>query len=159
MRKKSIKVWHWISRNIPICNSWRSWPPHQDVRFSDVAPPPPLSRGNCWPYRGKYWKFVEIKLPTLKGPPSKSVGGENGGKIPCNAYTIHAFICCKCVVYWEEGLWCALIKCTWARGNPRRVGNLEGRVRGSNGRQGESVYEQPGTEVDNSYHIWRVPSK
>ncbi len=46
-----------------------------------------------------------------------------------------------------------------ARGNPRRVGNLEGRVQGSNGGQGELVYEQPGTEVDNSYHIWRVPSK
>jgi hypothetical protein len=36
---------------------------------------------------------------------------------------------------------------------------LEGRVLGSNGGQGELVYEQPGTEVDNSYHIWRVPSK
>jgi hypothetical protein len=46
-----------------------------------------------------------------------------------------------------------------ARGNPRRVGNLEGRVRGSNGGQRELVYEQPGTEVDDSYHIWRVPSK
>ncbi len=33
-------------------------------------------------------------------------------------------------------------------GNPRRVGNLEGRVQGANGGQRELVYEQPGTEVD-----------
>ncbi len=39
------------------------------------------------------------------------------------------------------------------------VGNLEGRVRGSNGGQKGVVYEQPGTEVDDSYHNWRVPSK
>jgi hypothetical protein len=44
-------------------------------------------------------------------------------------------------------------------GNPRRVGNLVGRVEGSNGGQRESVYEQPGTEEDDSYHNWRVPSK
>jgi hypothetical protein len=36
---------------------------------------------------------------------------------------------------------------------------LGGRVRGSNGGQRGLVYEQPRTEVDHSYHIWRVPSK
>ncbi len=51
------------------------------------------------------------------------------------------------------------VNARWAQGNPRRVGNLEGRVQGSNGGQGELVFEQSGTEVDNSYHIWRVPSK
>ncbi len=35
-------------------------------------------------------------------------------------------------------------------------GGYEGAMGGG---QGELVYEQPGTEVDNSYHIWRVPSK
>ncbi len=34
------------------------------------------------------------------------------------------------------------------RGNPRRVGILEGRAQGSNGGQKEIVYKQPGTEVD-----------
>ncbi len=53
----------------------------------------------------------------------------------------------------------ALIKRTFSSGNPRRVGNLEGRVQGSNGGERGLVYEQPGTEVDDSYHIWRVPSK
>jgi hypothetical protein len=64
-----------------------------------------------------------------------------------------------CVVYWEEGLWCALIKSTLGSGNPGRVGNLEGRVQGGNGGQRGLVYEQPRTEVDHSCHIWRVPSK
>ncbi len=53
----------------------------------------------------------------------------------------------------------ALIKCTLSSGKPKKVGNLEGRVQGSNGGQRELVYEQPGTEVDDSYHNWRVPSK
>jgi hypothetical protein len=39
------------------------------------------------------------------------------------------------------------------------LGNIEGRVQGSNGGQRELVYEQPGTEVDDSYHNWRLPSK
>ncbi len=43
--------------------------------------------------------------------------------------------------------------------NPRRAGILEGRVQGANGGQRELVYEQPGTEVDDSCHNWRVPSK
>jgi hypothetical protein len=34
-----------------------------------------------------------------------------------------------------------------------------GGCKGSNGGQGGAVYEQPGTEVDDSYHNWRVPSK
>jgi hypothetical protein len=36
---------------------------------------------------------------------------------------------------------------------------LGGRVQGANGGQGELVYEQPGIEVDDSCHSWRVPSK
>jgi hypothetical protein len=36
--------------------------------------------------------------------------------------------------------------------NPRGVGILEGRVQGPDGEQGELVYEQPGTEVDDSCH-------
>jgi hypothetical protein len=36
--------------------------------------------------------------------------------------------------------------------NPRRVGVLEGRVQGPDGEQGELVYKQPGTEVDDSCH-------
>jgi hypothetical protein len=43
--------------------------------------------------------------------------------------------------------------------NPRGVGIPRGRVQGDNGGQRESVYEQPGTEVDDSYHSWRKPSK
>jgi hypothetical protein len=53
----------------------------------------------------------------------------------------------------------ALIRYTLSSGNPRRVGNLVGRVQGSNRGQRGLVYEQPGTEVDHSYHNWRVPSK
>ncbi len=53
----------------------------------------------------------------------------------------------------------ALIKYTLGPGNPRGVGILEGRVQGANGGQKELVYEQPGTEVDDSCHSWRVPSK
>ncbi len=40
-----------------------------------------------------------------------------------------------------------------------RVGILEGRAQGSNGGQRGAVYRQPGTEVDDSCHNWRVPSK
>ncbi len=43
--------------------------------------------------------------------------------------------------------------------NPGGVGISEGRVQGANGGQGESVYEQPGIEEDDSCHSWRVPSK
>ncbi len=39
------------------------------------------------------------------------------------------------------------------------LGFWKGRVQGANGGQRELVYEQPGTEVDDSYHNWRVPSK
>ncbi len=54
---------------------------------------------------------------------------------------------------------CALIKSTLGSGNPGRVGNLEGeRTREQQGTKG-TVYEQPGTEVDDSCHSWRVPSK
>jgi hypothetical protein len=44
-------------------------------------------------------------------------------------------------------------------GNPRRVGILEGRVQGANGGQRELVYEQPGTEVDDSCHTGCQVSK
>ncbi len=40
-----------------------------------------------------------------------------------------------------------------------RVGILEGGVQGKNGGQRGAVYRQPGTEVDDSCHNWRVPSK
>ncbi len=66
----------------------------------------------------------------------------------------------KTVSYTGEGV-CdvALIRYTLSSGNPRRAGNLVERVEGSNGGQRGLVYEQPGTEVDDSYHNWRVPSK
>jgi hypothetical protein len=44
-------------------------------------------------------------------------------------------------------------------GNPRRVGILEGRIQGAKGGQRGLVYEQPGTQVDDSCHCWKVPSK
>ncbi len=70
-------------------------------------------------------------------------------------YSIHFY----CAVYWGLGLWC---RPNWIHAgsgeNPRGVGILGGRVRGANGGQ-ELVYEQPGTEVDDSCHSWRVPSK
>ncbi len=37
-------------------------------------------------------------------------------------------------------------------GNPRGVGILGGRVQGPGEEQGELVYKQPGTEVDDSCH-------
>ncbi len=40
-----------------------------------------------------------------------------------------------------------------------RVGILEGRAQGDNGGQRGVVYRQPGTEVDDSCHNLRVPSK
>jgi hypothetical protein len=39
------------------------------------------------------------------------------------------------------------------------LGFLEGRAQGGNGGQKEIVHKQPGTEVDDSCHNWRVPSK
>jgi hypothetical protein len=54
----------------------------------------------------------------------------------------------------------ALIGCTLGLGKTQGgVGIPEGRVQGANGGQRESVYEQPGIEVDDSYHSWREPSK
>ncbi len=65
----------------------------------------------------------------------------------------------NCAVYSERGLGCALIKSTLGSGNPGRFGNLGGeRTREQQGTKG-TVYEQPGTEVDDSCHSWRVPSK
>jgi hypothetical protein len=45
-----------------------------------------------------------------------------------------------------------LIKCIWDLGNPRGVGIMGGRVHGPGEEQGELVYKQPGTEVDDSCH-------
>ncbi len=65
----------------------------------------------------------------------------------------------RCAAHSERGLGCALIKSTLGSGNPGRAGNLEGRrTREQRGQRG-LVYEQPGTEVDDSCHDWRVPSK
>ncbi len=67
----------------------------------------------------------------------------------------------NCSVYWEENLGCALIKSTLGPGNPGGGGlraRGEGRYKEAMGDKG-IVYEQPGTEVDDSYHCWRVPSK
>ncbi len=56
---------------------------------------------------------------------------------------------------------CALIKSTLGLGKPERVENLGGGGEGTREQWGTKgiVYEQPGTEVDDSYHDWRVPSK
>ncbi len=65
----------------------------------------------------------------------------------------------SCLVYWEEGLGCALIKSTLGSGNPRGLGIWGGEgTRKQWGTKG-IVYEQPGTEVEDSCHNWRVPSK
>ncbi len=64
-------------------------------------------------------------------------------------------------VLYTEGWVCdvALIKCTLSPGKSKRGWDF-GRE-GTMGQWGtkELVYEQPGTEVDDSYHNWRVPSK
>ncbi len=53
----------------------------------------------------------------------------------------------------------ALIGCTFSLGKPKRGRDSKGRgIRGQWGTKG-SVYEQLGTEVDDSYHSWREPSK
>ncbi len=54
---------------------------------------------------------------------------------------------------------CALIKSTLGPGNPGGLGIWGGEgTRKQWGTKG-IVYEQPGTEVDDSCHNWRVPSK
>ena len=45
-----------------------------------------------------------------------------------------------------------LIKCILDPGKPKRGWNLGGEGTGPNGEQGELVYKQPGTEVDDSCH-------
>ncbi len=55
----------------------------------------------------------------------------------------------------HKGLGCnvALIKCTLGPGKPKEgLGFWKGGYKGPNGEQGELVYEQPGTEVDDSCH-------
>ncbi len=65
----------------------------------------------------------------------------------------------QCVVYWGWVCDVALIEYTLGSGETQE--GREFRRKGTRGQWGqrELVYEQPGTEVDNSYHNWRVPSK
>ncbi len=58
-----------------------------------------------------------------------------------------------------KGFGMRLIKSTLSSGNPGGLGIWGGREQGSNGGPRGLVYEQPGTEVDDSCHNWRVPSK
>ncbi len=54
---------------------------------------------------------------------------------------------------------CVLIKSTLGPGNPGGLGIWGGEgTRMQWGTEG-IVYEQPGTEVDDSCHYWKVPSK
>ncbi len=49
-------------------------------------------------------------------------------------------LCHMCLVYWEEGLGCALIKSTLGPGNPGGLGARgEGKTQGCNGGQGDSL--------------------
>ncbi len=59
----------------------------------------------------------------------------------------------------ERGLGCALIKSTLGPGNPGGLGSWGGKGTGEQWGTKGTVYEQPGTEVDDSCHNWRVPSK
>jgi hypothetical protein len=62
-------------------------------------------------------------------------------------------------VLYTEGWICdvALIEYTLGSGETQEgLGFWKG---GYKGPMGELVYEQPGTEVDDSCHNWRVPSK
>jgi hypothetical protein len=64
-----------------------------------------------------------------------------------------------CSGHWEEGLRCALIRCTLGSGKSEKGWDFGGEgTREQWGTKGV-VYKQPGTEVDDSYHNWRVPSK
>jgi hypothetical protein len=62
----------------------------------------------------------------------------------------------SCVVYVRDlvGWVCnvSLINAHWNWENPRGVGILGGRVQGPGEEQGELVYKQPETEVDDSCH-------
>ncbi len=52
-----------------------------------------------------------------------------------------------------------LIKCRFESGKPRGVGISGRRVYEPGEGMGKLVYEQPGNEVDRSFHKRRVPSK
>ncbi len=72
---------------------------------------------------------------------------------------VNNFVFELCVI--KKGLGCnvALIKCTWIRESPRGLGFRKGGYKGPDGKQGELVYKQPGTEVDIPVTARRVPSK
>ncbi len=57
----------------------------------------------------------------------------------------------------HKGLGCnvALIGCTLGPGKPKGgLGFRKGGYRGPDGEQGELIYKQPGTEVDDSCHSY-----
>jgi hypothetical protein len=65
-------------------------------------------------------------------------------------------------VFWilGRGFVMRLIKCTLGSGKPMEGWEFGGEgYEGAMGDKKGAVYEQPGTEVDDSYHNWRVPSK
>jgi hypothetical protein len=66
--------------------------------------------------------------------------------------TVMSIIFVMCVIIWVGFCNVGLIKCTLERENPRGVGILGGRVQGPGEEQGELVYKQPETEVDDSCH-------
>ncbi len=92
-----------------------------------------------------------ILLPTID--PETSVS-----EMCLNGYYVGKLVS---IVLYTEGWVCdvALIEYTLGPGKPKKGWELEGRVQGASGGQRELVYEQPGTEVDDSCHSWRVPSK
>ncbi len=62
------------------------------------------------------------------------------------------------VLYAGKRVVMRLIKSTLGPGSPGGLGIWGEGTREQWGTKG-IVYEQPGTEVDDSYHNWRVPSK
>ncbi len=60
--------------------------------------------------------------------------------------------CPSCAGSCEPGSWCRPNECIFGSGKPRGAGILEWGVYGKGREMGRSVYEQPGNEVDGSYH-------
>ncbi len=65
----------------------------------------------------------------------------------------------NCVVYWREGLRCRPNWMHVGHGKPKKGWDFGGKGSGEQWGTKGLVYDQPGTEVDDSYHNWRVPSK